>query len=244
MNELLKFQEKEIRTNYDDGVVWFNVSDVCRALGIANNRNVTARIDLKDVHFIDTLTDGGKQKMSYVSEAGLYTIILRSNSPKAEPFTYWITHTVIPSLRKNGGYILGQENMTTEQIEQATDQLKLRLEYEKKKNDVLTVKADAYTTMIKQDDNIYSIEEFSKMLNKTNFKIGRTKLYSYLRSQKYLMKNNLPYQRYINGGYFVVKKVKKSKLMTFVTDKGINMVWKKLHKTNLKDRQMEIELIY
>ncbi len=88
----------------DDGNAWFVASDVCRALDLSNPRSSLALLDddEKGVHTVDTL--GGKQAMATVNEPGLYSLILRSRKPEAKKFKRWITHEVIPSIRKTGQY--------------------------------------------------------------------------------------------------------------------------------------------
>ena len=87
---------------------WFNLPDVCKSLGISNPRNVRLRLDEEDVRQIDTLTKGGKQSMTYVSESGLYDTIIRSDSEKAKPFRKWVTSEVLPTIRKTGNYGIPQ----------------------------------------------------------------------------------------------------------------------------------------
>lgn len=94
----------EIRTVLRDGEPWFVAKDVCDILGIANNRDAVARLDEdeKGVGISDTL--GGKQEVSIVNEFGLYQLILRSNKPEAKQFKRWVTHDVLPAIRKQGYY--------------------------------------------------------------------------------------------------------------------------------------------
>lgn len=91
-------------------------SDVCKALGIANNRDAVARLDEdeKGVALTDTL--GGVQNLTTVNEPGLYALVLSSRKPEAKAFKRWITHEVIPSIRKHGGYVAGQEHMSDEEL--------------------------------------------------------------------------------------------------------------------------------
>lgn len=115
MNQLalnFTYSDIQIRTQTDGEIIWFVLKDVCDALGIANSRNVYARLDddEKGVHQIDTL--GGVQEMQVVNEPGLYNVILRSDSEKAKPFRRWVTHEVLPSIRKQGYYSL----MTDDQL--------------------------------------------------------------------------------------------------------------------------------
>ena len=119
MNQLKVFANPtfgSIRTLSIDGEPWFVASDVCKALGIANNRDAVARLDEdeKGVALTDTL--GGVQNLTTVNEPGLYALVLSSRKPEAKAFKRWITHEVIPSIRKHGGYVAGQEHMSDEEL--------------------------------------------------------------------------------------------------------------------------------
>ena len=105
---LLIFENPEfgqVRSIFTENEVWFVASDVCRALDIRNNRDALLRLedDEKGVGITDTL--GGKQKSAIVNEPGLYSLILTSRKPEAKAFKRWITHEVIPSVRKYGAYV-------------------------------------------------------------------------------------------------------------------------------------------
>ena len=83
---------------------WFVAKDVCECLELGNPRTSVALLDddEKGVHTMDT--PGGAQEMSIISEAGLYSLILRSRKPEAKAFKRWVTHDILPSIRKTGGY--------------------------------------------------------------------------------------------------------------------------------------------
>lgn len=107
MNETMQtfnYDNNQVRTVTQDGEPWFVLKDVCNVLGIANDRNVAARLDEdeKGVYQMDTL--GGTQKMNIINEWGLYNIILRSDKPQTKPFRRWVTHEVLPAIRKTGSY--------------------------------------------------------------------------------------------------------------------------------------------
>lgn len=110
MNELsYVFQETAIRTVLVDTEPWFALADVCAVLEIKNSRDVWNRLDDDEkagVDFIDTSSNGVTQRrrLQAVNEPGLYDTIIRSNSEQAKPFRRWITHEVIPSIRKTGYY--------------------------------------------------------------------------------------------------------------------------------------------
>lgn len=104
ISKMFEYKGKGIRTVAQCGEIWWVLTDVCNILGIANARNVSARLDddEKGVRLIDTL--GGKQKLIVVNEPGLYSILLRSDKPEAKPFKRWVTHEVLPSIRMTGQY--------------------------------------------------------------------------------------------------------------------------------------------
>ncbi len=96
----------EVRTLTIDGMPWFVLKDVCEVLGATNDRNVAARLDTdeKGARLMDTL--GGPQKMTVINESGLYSVILRSDKPKAKTFRKWVTSEVLPAIRREGAYVL------------------------------------------------------------------------------------------------------------------------------------------
>ena len=100
----------EIRFLQQNSEIWFVAVDVCRALDIQNSRDVVAKQlddDEKGVATIYTL--GGAQQMNIVSEPGLYRLIFMSRKPEAKKFKRWVTHEVLPSIRKYGYYIAPQK---------------------------------------------------------------------------------------------------------------------------------------
>ena len=118
MNQLKVFTNPdfgEVRTLNIDGEPWFVASDVCKALDI--DPTSTRRLDDDEKNTL-RLTQGipGNPNVTVVNEPGLYTLVLGSRKPEAKAFKRWITHEVIPSIRKNGGYIAGQEHMSDEEL--------------------------------------------------------------------------------------------------------------------------------
>lgn len=114
MNELQVFNNPEfgeVRSIQIDGEPWFVLADVCRVLDLSNPTMVSEKLD-DDEKMTLSFTEGhsgqrgGAQKAIVINESGLYTVIIRSNSPKAKPFRRWVTHEVLPSIRKTGSYTL------------------------------------------------------------------------------------------------------------------------------------------
>lgn len=102
--QLFKFEHQPVRVVLVDGEPWFVLSDICRALGIANVGNAAARLDddVKGVHQADT--PGGRQQVTVVSESGMYEVVIRSDKKEAARFRRWVTHKVLPEIRRTGSY--------------------------------------------------------------------------------------------------------------------------------------------
>lgn len=100
---------RPVRTVQIDGEPWFVAKDVCDVLGIVNDRQAAGRLDddEKGVCKVDTL--GGNQSVNVISESGLYALALTSNKPEAKAFSRWVRKTVLPTIRKTGSYIAGEE---------------------------------------------------------------------------------------------------------------------------------------
>ena len=120
VNELQIFNNEEfgiIRTITKDNEPMFCLADVCKALEITHVTDVKKRMKKDGVGTAEVIDSmGRKQKATFINESNLYKVIFQSRKPSAEKFTDWVTDEVIPSIRKNGGYIANQENLTPEQI--------------------------------------------------------------------------------------------------------------------------------
>ena len=205
MNELQIFNNPEfgsVRTITKDNEPMFCLADVCKALDITNAGNVKQRLSEKGIHNADTPTNGGMQNMVFINESNLYKVIFQSRKPSAERFTGWVTDEVIPSIRKNGGYIANQEQLTPEQIvanalivaQNIISQKDRKIEEMKPKVEFFDAVADSKTAI--------SMNEVAKVLNIKGY--GRNNLFEFLRENKVLDRWNVPYQRYVDSGWFRV----------------------------------------
>ncbi|MBU2713632.1 phage antirepressor [Zooshikella harenae] len=104
-----KFNTSAVRVINKEGEPWFVATDVANALGYRDAFNMCRALDddEKDTHTVST--PGGDQELKAINESGLYSAILKSRRSEAKAFKRWVTHEVLPSIRKNGGYIAGQE---------------------------------------------------------------------------------------------------------------------------------------
>ncbi|HCA5278253.1 TPA: phage antirepressor protein [Acinetobacter baumannii] len=106
---VFNFNQNEVRTIVkEDGEIWFVLSDVCSVLEIGNPSDAARRLDNDEVT-LDNI-EGNHRPTNLVNESGLYSLVLTSRKPEAKQFKKWVTSDVLPSIRKNGGYISGQEN--------------------------------------------------------------------------------------------------------------------------------------
>lgn len=219
MNNLQIFnndQFGQIRTTVKDGAPLFVAADVCRALEISNSRMATDRLD-DDEKADVSLTDGSQTRhMTAVTESGLYTLVLGSRKPEAKAFKRWITHDVIPSIRKTGGYVDNEQKFvetylpfadantkalfgqTLAQLRAANEQL------EQQKPKVLFADAvsAAHTSIL--------VGELAKLLKQNGVDIGQHRLFQYLRENGYLIKRrgsdyNMPTQYAMERGWFEIK---------------------------------------
>ena len=107
----------KIRVKEIGQVPWFVGKDIAEILGYANPlKAIREHVDDEDKGVNEMVTPGGRQQMVIINESGLYSLILSSKLPKAKEFKRWITNEVIPSIRKNGGYIVNQENLSDDEL--------------------------------------------------------------------------------------------------------------------------------
>lgn len=101
----LQFEGHQVRIVTDEaGIPWFVAADVCTALSVVNSRDALTRLDDDERGVVSTDTPGGPQPMTTVNEPGLYSLILSSRKPEAKRFKRWVTHEVLPAIRRTGRY--------------------------------------------------------------------------------------------------------------------------------------------
>lgn len=237
-----------IRTTMINGEPWFVAADVCKALEIKNSRDAMTRLDddEKDVALTDTL--GGAQTSTVVNESGLYALVLGSRKPEAKAFKRWITHDVIPSIRKHGAYITPQKLYECLQDPRAMANILTALADEQDKNRKLTAIIEdqkpkvEFADYIAASENAIEMGDFSKLAQKNGITLGRNNLFKKLRELGILMSDNVPYQQYMNAGWFEVVEQPYQRngtvyigTKTLVTGKGQIALVRKLRKALTED---------
>ena len=202
----------EIRTLNLNGEPWFAAVDVCIALDLSNPTIAVSRLD-EDERAKFNL--GRQGDATIVNEPGLYTLVLGSRKPEAKAFKRWITHEVIPSVRKHGAYI------TPDKIEEilinpdTIIRLCTDLKEERAKRAALEVKVETdapkvlFAGAVETSQDSCLVGQLAKMIRQNGCEIGQNRLFDYLRNEGYLCKSgsnrNLPTQRSMEAGLFEVK---------------------------------------
>ena len=213
MNELQVFESDQfgqVRTVQKDGQPWFVAADVCRALEVRNNRDALSRLDNDEKGVALTDTPGGKQNLVIVNEPGLYTLVLGSRKPEARAFKRWITHEVIPSIRRSGGYIAGQESMTdAELLSKALLVAQRQIEARDAQIETMQPKA-LFADAVSASKTSILISELAKMLKQNGVAIDQNRLFQWMRENGYLIRKqgadyNRPTQRSMELGVLEIK---------------------------------------
>lgn len=237
MNELQIFNNEEfgaVRMTEIDGKPYFVATDIAISLGYATPRDAIAR-HCKGVVKHDTPTSGGVQSLSYIGEGDLYRLIMKSKLPSAEKFESWVMDEVLPSIRKHGAYAVDELLDNPELAIKAFTALKeerdknkaLQAENErmKPKEEFFDAVADSRTAI--------SMNEVAKVLSIKGY--GRNNLFEFLRQNKILNSYNVPYQKYVDNGWFRVIEQHYQKngepvvtTKTLVYQKGVDGIRKKI----------------
>lgn len=236
MNELKIFNSSEfgqVRTITIDGEPWFIGKDVATILGYERTADaIRAHVDEDDKGVGEIQTPGGKQKIVIINESGLYSLVLSSKLPTAKKFKHWITSEVLPAIRKTGGYIANAETMTDAEImskalliaKQTIESREQRihsLEAETERMKPKEIFADA----VSASNSSILIGDLAKILHGNGIKIGRGRLFAWMREHGFLIKQkgtsyNMPTQRAMELGLFRVKEG------SYVDGKGNNIITK------------------
>ena len=209
-NEIQKFDFKgaPLRTLTDEaGESWFVAKDVCDILEISNPSDALKRLDDDERSRVNL---GRQGETNIVNEAGLYVLVLGSRKPEAHEFQRWVTHEVLPSIRKHGGYMAGQERMTPEQMALAS----MRWLQSKVDEQAKQLKAQEgkvlFANAVETARTSILVGDFAKILKSNGIDIGPRRLFAWLREHGWLIKAkgsswNMPTQKVMDLHLFEVK---------------------------------------
>lgn len=216
MNELQIFKNPEfgeIRTAKQGDEVLFIAVDVCKALDIKNVTQALSRLDGDERSMLNI---GRQGDTNAVNEYGLYSLVLSSRKPTAKAFKRWVTHEVLPTIRKTGGYL------TPEKVEEvlsnpdtiiklATDLKEERAKRKEAENRLEEAKPKVlFANAVTESDGTILIGDLAKFIKQNGRDMGQKRLFEQLRNDGFLIKQkcssyNMPTQRAMDMGLFKVK---------------------------------------
>lgn len=234
--KLFYFLDNEIRVVMKADEPWWVAKDVCDVLGISKHRDATSRLDDDERGSVLVDTLGGLQEMSAVNEFGLYSLILTSRKPEAKQFKRWITHELLPTIRKTGGYVANDDLFISTYLPHADEQTKLifkaTLETARQANEQIAnmkPKADYFDALV-ESNLLTNFRETAKELQ-----VKERKFIDWLQEQGYVYRDAkgklIPYAQHVPR-LFEIKEWErngKSGVRTLITPKGretFRLLWK------------------
>lgn len=250
MQELEIFKNEEfgeVRTIMIDDKPYFVANDIASALGYKRPADAVSAHCKGSVKY-RYLTNGGQQEVKIIPEGDVYRLIIKSKLPNAQKFESWVMDEVLPTIRKHGAYMTEQ---TIEKALTSPDFLiqlatQLKQEQEARKLAEQTIEKQKplveFANKVSDSYNVIDMGRMAKLLKDEHINIGRNRLFQWLRQKEILMTNNIPYQRYIDAGYFQVKESTyetpfgtKTQQTTYVTGKGQLYITEKLRTESAKE---------
>ena len=216
------FNDQQVRTVVRDGEPWFVGKDVAIVLGYGNTKDaLLSHIDEEDRAILQRSENATfkipNRGLTIINESGLYSLIVSSKLPTAKEFKRWVTSEVLPTIRKHGAY------MDTDIIEKTLTnpdfiiQLATTLKEEKQRRMEAEAKIAAdehkvdFYNAVGSTSATLTVERFAKLVTeKLGIQTGRNRMFQWLRKNGFLQANNMPYQRYINNGWFKTYEVIKA----------------------------------
>lgn len=217
-NEIRKFDFRgaALRTLTDEsGEPWFVAKDVCDVLGYTNaSKAISDHVDSEDKLNNESLSSLGQRGGWLVNESGLYSLVLSSKLPTAKEFKRWVTHEVLPQIRRTGGYIPtsdADDDMTilakAVMIGQRTmEEQKQRIADQQSRIDELQPKASAWDNFVDIPDAL-SVRDSAKLLSNLGRPVGQTELFEWLDRHDWIFRENKHWsarQSRINAGHLMM----------------------------------------
>jgi len=214
--QVFSYEGNEVRTvRRGDEILWV-LKDVCAVLGLSDTNKVAERLDGDELTRIKFVSGGQAREMYAVNESGLYNVILRSDKPEAKRFKHWVTHEVLPSIRRHGAYITPAKMEEIMNDPDAWIKVLTALKEERAAKERLQTQAEAdkpkvvFADAVSVSDGAILIGELAKILKGNGVEIGQNRLFEKLRQDGYLIKRqgtdyNAPTQRAMELGLFKVK---------------------------------------
>lgn len=218
MNELQIFEKAEfgqVRVVEHNGEPWFIAKDVCECLGL-DTSNLSKVLDEDELSTCPVQYTDQVRNLSITSEAGLYSLILRSRKPEAKAFKRWVVHEVLPAIRKTGGYMLTKADDTPEAImaravlvaQDTIERLKSHAAKLESRVEEMRPK-ELFADSVSASESSILVGQLAALLKQNGVNIGQNRLFERLRNDGFLIKfgerRNCPTQRALEMGLFELK---------------------------------------
>lgn len=208
--QAFNYQDQPVRTIGVEDETWFVASDVAKILGYRMASDMTRRIDPEDRGTRSVRTPSGEQEMTVINEPGLYVAALGSQVEGARQFKRWITHEVLPQIRKTGAYAV-KEFSRLELLDMARESEMARIAaleaYQFAESRVLELAgpATAWAKLASAKGDLDVRDAAQVLCRDHNIQIGRNRLFGWLRANRWIDSNNRPYQTRVDQGLLTEK---------------------------------------
>lgn len=211
------FDGSDVRVVTDEaGEPWFVASDVAKALDYSSAKDFVRGLDDEDRGRRIVPTPSGDQEMTIISEPGLYTALVRSRAERVQPFRRWVTHEVLPAIRRRGGYLTPEATEAALTDPDFIIRLATSLKDERTKRAALEAQAQADRPKIIFADAVTAshtsilVGDLAKLLRQNGVEVGANRMFAWMRRNGFLINRkgtdwNSPTQRALELGLFEVK---------------------------------------
>lgn len=218
MNDIKVFENPnfgQVRTVMQGNDPWFVAADVCRALEIGNVTDAIGRLDADERTLVSIEGGSNRLPVNAVNEPGLYALVLGSRKPEARAFKRWITHEVIPDIRKHGMY--ATDNTVERMLDNPDAMIALLERYRDEKAQRLALEAKAekdapkvlFADSVASSNQSILVGHLAKMMRQNGFEVGQNRLFDILRKDGFLCatgdRRNMPSQKSMEAGLMEIK---------------------------------------
>lgn len=209
MNDIQVFQNDQfgkIRAmRGKDGEPMFVAADVCKALDLSNPTVAVSSLDADERAKFNL---GRQGETNCVTEPGFYKLVMRSRKPEAKAFQRWVTHEVLPALRRDGGYMVARDETPEQTMARAVLLAQATIDRQRDRIAELEPKA-LFADAVAASDGTCLVGELAKMMRQNGVNVGQNRLFAMLREDGYLgnvgSNRNVPTQRAMDLGLFRIK---------------------------------------
>lgn len=212
MNSMQVFKNDQFGTvramRGEDGEPMFIAGDVAKILGYGDATHMTRRLEDDEKGLRSVETPGGTQMANVITEPGLYSAILGSRVQEAKAFQRWVTHEVLPALRRDGGYMVARDETPEQTMARAVLLAQQTIDRQKSRIAELEPKA-LFADAVAASDGTCLVGELAKMMRQNGVEVGQNRLFAMLREDGYLgnvgQNRNVPTQKAMDLGLFRIK---------------------------------------